>query len=429
MTNLQASIPNSNNIRRAELDNGITLLVYENPSVQSVNLMGSLQAGSIYEAPAQSGLASLVAGALMTGTKERDFDAIHGALEDVGADLGFRGHVHKVGFSGKALAEDLSLLLDIASDALRNPIFPAEHVERLRGERLTWLQYSSFDTRYRAAKAMRESLYPDSHPYHYGTYGDEDSVANITADQLRDFHAEHFGPHGMILVIVGAVDASQALQLATDAFGDWRNPDQPDVLQAHEPGNAADGLRPTVVVPGKTQSDINMGIIGPARKAEDYLAAQLANSVLGEFGMMGRIGKSVREEKGLAYYAFSRLGGGHGPDPWTISAGVNPANVELAIASIMEEIERLTTQTVTDEDLADNQSYFTGRMPLRLESNEGIASHIHSMESFNLGLDYLANYQGMIYSITQDDLLRAAQNYLRPEGMVVAVAGPDQSAS
>ena len=67
-------------------------------------------------------------------------------------------------------------------------------------------------------------------------------------------------------------------------------------------------------------------------KAEDYLPAQLANSILGEFGMMGRIGKSVREEKGLAYYAYSRLGGGHGPEPWSVSAGVNPENVDLAIS-------------------------------------------------------------------------------------------------
>jgi len=429
MTKPQASIPNSSNIIRAELENGVTLLVYANPAVQSVNLMGSLHAGSIYEGPGQSGLASLAAGALMTGTRSRDFDAIHGALEDVGADLGFRGHVHKAGLSGKALAEDLSLLLDAASDALRNPVFPGDHVDRLRGERLTWLQYSSFDTRYRAAKAMREALYPDTHPYHYGTYGDEESIAGITVDDLKRFHATHFGPQGMILVIVGAVEAVEAIGLATEAFGDWGNPAQPAVCQATEPAACASDLRPTVFVPGKTQSDISMGIIGPARKAKDYLAAQLANSILGEFGMMGRIGKSVREEKGLAYYAYSRVGGGHGPDPWTISAGVNPDNIELAIASIMEEIERLSTEAVTDEDLADNQSYFTGRMPLRLESNEGIASHIHSMESFDLGLDYLANYQDMIYSITKDDLLRAAQNYLRPEGMVVAVAGPDHSGS
>ena len=424
MTERQTSIPNSSNITRAELDNGITLLVYENPAVQSVNLMGSLHAGSIYEAPEKSGLASLAAGALMTGTTKRDFDAIHGALEDIGADLGFRGHIHKTGLSGKALAEDLSPLLEVAAEALRQPVFPAEHVERLRGERLTWLQYSSFDTRYRAAKAMREALYPAAHPYHYGTYGDEESISRISVDDLKSYHAAHFGPRGMILVIVGAVEAADAIKLATDAFGDWRNPAQPGVRQAAELETCSDDPRPTVLVPGKTQSDISMGVIGPARKADDYLAAQLTNSVLGEFGMMGRIGKSVREEKGLAYYAFSRLGGGHGPDPWTVSAGVNPENVELAIASILEEIERLTTEAVSDEDLADNQSYFTGRMPLRLESNEGIASHIHSMESFDLGLDYLANYDELIYSITKEQMLRAAQRYLVPEQMVVAVAGP-----
>lgn len=424
MTARPASIPNSRNIARAELDNGITLLVYQNPAVQSVNLIGSLHSGSIYEAPEKSGLASLAAGALMTGTAGRDFDAIHGALEDSGADLGFRGHIHKVGVSGKALAEDLGLLLDVAADAMRQPVFPAEHIERLRGERLTWLQYSSFDTRYRAAKAMREALYPDTHPYHYGTYGDDDSIAKISVDDLKSFHARHFGPRGMILVIVGAVEATAAIKLATDAFGDWRNPAQPALRQAGEPEATSDELRPTVFVPGKTQSDISMGVIGPARNADDYLAAQLANSVLGEFGMMGRIGKSVREDKGLAYYAYSRLGGGHGPDPWTISAGVNPENVELAIASIVEEIERLTTEPVSDEDLADNQSYFTGRMPLRLESNEGIASHIHSMASFNLGLDYLANYADLIDSITKEEMLRAAKNYLRLNGMVVAVAGP-----
>lgn len=423
----QASIPNGSNISRMTLPNGVVLLVYENAAVQSVNLFGSIHAGSIYERPAQSGLASIAAGALMTGTIQRDFDDMHGALEDIGADLGFRGHVHKIGFSGKALAEDLSLLLDVTADALRNPVFPAEHVERLRGERLTWLQYSSFDTRYRAAKAMREALYPTTHPYHYGTFGTEETVLEISRGDLEGFHAEHIGPRGMILVIVGAVEAAEAVAMASESFADWDNPQQPDALEAEVPAARGADNRPFVAVPGKTQSDICMGIIGPSRQATDYLPAQLANSVLGEFGMMGRIGKSVREEKGLAYYAFSRLGGGHGPDPWSVSAGVNPQNVDLAIASILDEIERLTTEAVSDDDLADNQSYFTGRMPLRLESNEGIASHIHSMESFNLGLDYLAEYDDMIYSVTKDDMLQAAQRYLGADEMVIAVAGPDSS--
>ena len=427
MTTRQASIPNSSNITRAELANGVTVLVYENPAVQSVNLMASIQAGSIYEAPDQSGLASLTASALMTGTAQRDFDQIHGALEDAGAHLSFRSHIHKIGFSGKALAEDLPLLLNIAAEALRQPVFPAEHVERLRGERLTWLQYSSFDTRYRATKAMRQALYAPTHPYHYSAFGSEETIANMTSSDLQHFHAGHVGPRGMILVIVGAVDAAAAVKLASGTFGDWANPDQPDILQADVPVARGAAGRQTVSLPGKTQSDISMGIIGPSRKAADYLPAQLANSVLGEFGMMGRIGKSVREDKGLAYYAYSRLSGGHGPDPWTVSAGVNSENVEQAISSILAEIERLTTEPVSDEDLADNQSYFTGRLPLRLESNEGIASLIHSMESFDLGLDFLAQYDEIIYSLNKSDLLKAAQRYLKASDMVIAVAGSDHS--
>ncbi len=429
MSSYSASIPNEGNINRVEFDNGLVLLIYENRAVQSVNITASLHAGSIYEAPERSGLASLAASALLTGTQSRSFDEIHASLENIGAELSLRGHIHKLGLFGKALAEDLGPLLETASEALRYPTFPAEHVERLRGERLTWLQYSSFDTRYRAGKAMRQALYPASHPYHYGTHGDEETIAGITQADLSAFHASHVGPDGMILVIVGDVDTEAALQLVRETLGDWRNPEQSEFAHADFPEAPNGTERQTVFVPGKTQCDISMGALGPARGAADYLAAQIANSVLGEFGMMGRIGKSVREEQGLAYYAYSHLGGGHGPDPWIVSAGVNPDNVEKAIDSILLQIERLASEPVSDQDLADNQSYFTGRLPLRLESNEGISSQIHALESYNLGLNYLAEYKDMIYRISKDDVLRAAQRYLDPKNMVIAVAGPAPDSS
>lgn len=424
MSPFTTSMPNEGNINRVEYDNGMVLLVYENRAVESVNITASMHAGSIYEEPERSGLASLVSSALLTGTQERNFDQIHASLESIGAELSMRGHIHKLGLFGKALAEDLRPLLETASEALRYPTFPAEHVERLRGERLTWLQYSSFDTRYRASKAMRQALYPASHPYHYGVNGDEKTIAGVTRADLATFHANHVGPDGMILVIVGNVATQDALGMVSETLGDWRDSRQSAVARADFPAAPATIARQTVFLPGKTQCDISMGALGPARQAPDYLAAQIANSVLGQFGMMGRIGKSVREEQGLAYYAYSHLGGGHGPDPWIVSAGVNPDNVEKAIASILSEIERLVSEPVSDEDLAENQSYFTGRLPLRLESNEGISAQIHAMESYCLGLNYLAEYKDMIYRISIDDVLKAAQRYLDPNNMVIAVAGP-----
>jgi zinc protease len=229
----------------------------------------------------------------------------------------------------------------------------------------------------------------------------------------------------MVIVIVGAVRAAEAIEIVRARLEDWRVANQPPTpaLPPLEP--ITERRRSFVPLSGKTQSDLVMGVIGPARRAPDYQAAVLANSVLGQFGMMGRIGASVREELGLAYYASSQIEGGQGPGPWSVAAGVNPANVELAQDRIVDELKRITSEPVSADDLADNQAYYTGHLPLQLESNEGIAGTIHNMEVYGLGLDYLLGYRARINALTADDLLQAAQHYLNPDALVVAVAGPD----
>lgn len=418
------SLPGPDTITRVALENGITVLVYENHAAQSVVISGSLDTGSLYESAERNGLAAMTASSLMHGTLTRDFDAMHRALEEIGADLNISAKVHKTGFGGKALAEDLSVLLDLLSDTLRNPVFPAAHVERLRGEMLTWLNYSQQDARYRAARAFREVLYPAEHPYYYPTWGTAETLNTITIDEIREFHHAHFGPRGMILTIVGAVHTDEAVQIVRDRFEDWSNPLQP--ARPSLPGlpMPEENRRVLVPVAGKTQSEVMIGTHGPSRYDSDYPAAVLANSVLGEFGMMGRIGTVIREELGLAYYAYSRLEGGYGPGAWSVIAGVNPENVDVTIERSVDEVRRLTSELVREEDLADIQSYFTGRLPLKLESNEGIAVNLHTMESFNLGLDYLLNYREHIYSLTREDLLAAASRYFKPDALTVSVAGP-----
>jgi zinc protease len=420
------SLPGPDTITRTTLDNGITVLVYENHAAQSVVIAGSLRSGSLYEDHSRAGLAGITADALLYGTQHRDFDAIHEALENIGADLSIDAGAHKTGFNGKALAEDLPVLIDLLGDTLRYPSFPTEQVERLRGEIMVGLHYRQQDTRYRASRAFRENLYPYEHPYHHSTSGTLDTVPTITIDEMQAFHRKHYGPDGMIVVVVGDVNTAQALDIVRARLGDWHNPDQPATPVLPEVAPVEEVRRASVTVKGKTQSDIVMGVPGPSRYASDYQAATLANSILGQFGMMGRIGKEVREKLGLAYYAYSRVEGGYGPNPWSVAAGVNPANVQLAIDSILKEIRRLSNEPVSDEDIDDNKSYFIGHLPLQLENNEGLAGTILSMESYDLAMDYLLKYRDMIQSLKKRDLLAAAQHYWNPDAFVLAVAGPDE---
>ncbi|RLC54792.1 MAG: insulinase family protein, partial [Chloroflexota bacterium] len=180
----------------------------------------------------------------------------------------------------------------------------------------------------------------------------------------------------------------------------------------------------TVSIPGKTQSDIVLGYPGPPRTAPDFLDAAVCNTILGVFGLMGRLGENVRDEQGLAYYSFSRLDGGPGPGPWRVIAGVNPANVERAIASIRAEIRRICEEPVNEDELTDNKAFITGSLPLRLETNEGVAQAILDMEHFNLGLDYLQRYADLINEITAERVQAAAQRWLDPDAYALAIAGP-----
>ena len=166
--NSKPSLPGPENITRVVLDNGITVLVYENFAAQSVVITGAVRSGSLYETPEKNGLAAMTASALLRGTQNRDFNTIHSELEEIGASLSFSGGVFNTSFFGHSLAEDLPTVADIMADALRNPTFPDKQVERLRGEIMTGLQIRYQDTRYRANRAFRENLYPEGHPYHYG---------------------------------------------------------------------------------------------------------------------------------------------------------------------------------------------------------------------------------------------------------------------
>ncbi len=421
------ALPGPDDIARRELPNGMVILARENPHAPSVVIAGSVHAGSVFDPPERLGLAVFVAASLLRGTTTRDFATIHELLESNGASLGFSGGLHTAGFSGKSLAEDLALLLDLASDGLRRPTFDLTQVERLRGEMITGQKVREQDTRYLAERAFRALAYPPDHPYSRLSSGTLDTLAAIDRDDLRGFHQRNYGPRGLILVIVGAVEPDAALDAAERVFGDWVDESPLRSVVVPDAPPLAGAVCETVRVPGKSQADLVLGVPGPARSAEDWHAANLANNVLGVFGLYGRIGAEVREKRGLAYYCYSHLDGGLGPGAWRIVAGVDPANVEQTVDAVRAEIRQLLEHGVTGDELADSKANFAGRLPLQLERNEGVAGAILSMERYGLGLDYLERYARTIEAVSAEAVLAAARRYLDADRTALAIAGPPLS--
>jgi zinc protease len=414
--------PGPESIRRHTLDNGITVLIYQNTAAESLFVEGLVNAGGLVDGRQKAGLASFTADMLMRGTEQRTFEAIYEEIESVGASLHFGAGRHVSDFSGVSLIEDADLLFSLIAGSLRQPTFPVEQIERLRGEIMTGLQIRANDTRQMAALAFRELLYGD-HPYGISVDGYLDTVAAISRDDMVDFYERYYGPQDMIITVVGGLEADDVLAKVEAALGDWRKsqatmPDAPGIARPEGV------LRKDVDMPQKTQSDIVLGLPGPLRSAEDYLEASVANTILGVFGMMGRLGKNVREEQGLAYYAFSRLQGGVGPSPWYVSTGVAPDKVDQAIESILHEIDRMRNEALPADELADTQAYRTGSLPVGLETNSGLAGIITDMVHYDLGLDYLQQLPDKIQAMTPETVQAAAAKYLSTESLAIAVAGP-----
>jgi len=417
------SLPGPQDITRTELENGIALLVRPNFNSLSVAISGFLQAGSLYDPEPKLGLADFTASTLMRGTTSRTFSEIYNELESMGASLGISPGAHTAGFGGKSLADDLPYLLELLADALIHPVFPPQAIEKVRSQLLTGLDLRAQDTGEMASLGFDQIAYA-GHPYRHPSDGYLETIRAIKRKDLADFQARHYGPKEMVIVITGAVQPEKARQLVENSFGSWTNPDQPAVMQVPEATPLSETTRAHQPMEEKSQADIVLGVVGPRRMWDGFYPALLGNSILGQFGMMGRIGDSVRNQAGLAYYAYSSLSSSIGPGPWTVSAGVDPDNLEKAIDLIQVELKKFINSPVTSQELSDVQSNYIGRLPLSLESNSGVASALLTMERYQLGLDYLQRYETMIQEVTAESILEASRQYLDPDRLAISTAGP-----
>ena len=418
------SLPSAENITRVTLRNGIVALLRSNPHSQSIGLSGYLSVGSAIDPRDKLGLAEFTAAALKYGTQQYDFQQIYQLLESTGANMSFSASVHHTSFAGRSLSEDLPMMLALLRETLEHPTFPEKEIGMLRDQMLTSLQIREQDTRAQAAQAFDRLLFGEQHPYGRPTDGFMETLSAISIEDMHALHGAYFGPRDAVIALTGDIKIPAAIELLENSLGDWRNPLQMVMPALAAPTLPAAAQREHITIADKFQTDLVMGTPAPLRNSPDFLVGVIGNNILGQFGMMGRIGEVVRDKAGLAYHASTSLNAGKLGGAWEVHAGVNPVNLERAIDLIRTELKRFCTEPVSSEELEDSRANLIGRLPLSLESNGAVAMLLARMEQYGLGLDYLRDYINTLQTTTAEDIQQVAQHYIRFEQLMTASAGP-----
>ena len=411
------------NPTRRVLPNGLTVLAKDTRTTPAVTIYAGFHAGTVYDPADCPGVAHFVSKTIDRGTVPQTADQIAEDFENRGAQLSVALNRHAMWLVCTCLSEDFDQVLALVGNVAMRPTFPDAEVETRRGEIVTLLRQDQDNPASVAMERLMRSLYGEAHPYGRPMRGTLEAVERIGRADLQQFHQRRFSPQLMSLALVGDFDIERAVDATGTVFGTWAA--APSEKMEFPPVVPARARRVQVVpMMNKSQADIAYGFTSIRRLDPQYHAYTLMNNILGQYALGGRLGDSIRERQGMAYYTFSSLDASFAPGPLIVRAGVSPANVERAVASIDAELTKLAAEGPTDRELAESKQYLIGSMPRTLETNVGIATFLQTTELFGLGLDYDLRLPDLIAAVTREQVHEAARATLTPSHATIVVAGP-----
>jgi zinc protease len=411
---------------RFTLANGVSVVLQENHANPTFALLASLPAGSLAEPQSLPGLADLTAAMLTRGTERRSSLQFALALEDVGASLTAGADELVTSVRGRAQSRDFDLVMELLAEMLRRPAFPADDLDRLKGQTLASIAQAKASPGRVAGHAFERAVFPAGHPLRPESFEEAEQVTGrVTREDLAAFHRRQYGPDGLLIVLAGDLRPDQVRDAVQQRFGDWpRNPDARPIAPPDLALQAAPE-RVEVRMPDRSQTAIVWGHAGGLRRSDpDFYATQVMNLILGGGVLTSRLGTAIRDDLGLAYSVYSYFDASLYPGPFRVGLGTNPGNTAPAIAALEVEIRRIRDGGVSRREVDEAVAYLTGRFPLRLETNAGIAEILWAMEVFRLGHDYIERYADYYRAVTVEQVNAAARRHLHPDRATLAVAGP-----
>ena len=406
------------NITETVMDNGLEVVVIEQPNMPIISLDVYFAGGATAQPKDLPGTAGITGYLISRGTETRSAQDIAGAIEQVGGAVNSVGSTDYLQLGVFALIEDAELAFDLLADMTLNANFPESEFERERAEWISSLEAGMAQPGFVARRIFDNRLYSSEHGY--GNLYTVESLEAITRDDIIAFYESRRHPDNAVLIIAGAITTEDGLAYAERHFADWEGSAEA-ITHPALPENSGQQIL-LVDRPGSTQATFRIGNIGIQGASLDYFPARVMNHVLGGT-FSSRLVQNIREEKGYTYSIGSGFSYPADMGYFGISADVRNDVIAATLEEVFMEIERIQTEPLTDEEINDARDGIVGEWVFGLETYQDFVEAVASYKIRGVELDRLNKWLGYIKDVTTEDVLDIANTYIHPEDFIIVVVG------
>ena len=401
------------------LDNGIRLIVKENPSIPIVSIQVSFLGGVRFEEESQNGINYFLAVMVTKGTRNQSSLEIAKKVERMAGSLnGFSGY-NSFGLTFTFLSQHFEEAFHLLTEVIRHPSFDKEEMEKRRRLILASIQQQEDDLGRLVFKLFRKTLY-EKHPYRMDTIGTLDSIQKLTQKDLKEYYQRMVIPENMVLTVVGDVDQKQVVLAVKKVFGDLKreSPRVPSISQ--EP--PLQKKRQAEIIKVKEQAHFVLGFLGVSFNHPDSYALTVLDAALS--GQGGRLFRELRDKESLAYALDFMAHPNLDPGYIGVYMGTHPNKLETAIEAVLRELKKVKEEGLTEEEVDRAKKYLIGNFEIGLQTNRAQANQMSLDELYGFGFDHYQKYPQEIQKVTQEDVNRVAKQYFNLEAYAIAIIRP-----
>ena len=410
-------------IQKFELSNGLRILVREDERLPLVSVTAVFRGGLLAETPETNGITRLMAKTLLKGTKTRSAEQIAEQIETVGGSISSDAGNNSFSVSLHITKPDLKLGVDLFSDVLLNATMPEKAVAREKQIQIAGIQQEDEQMTTVARNILRQALF-DHHPYALRASGSVDSVQRLAQKDLLEFRARYVVAKNGVISVFGNVNTAEVKQIFEKALG----PMKPGALALTDAKPPSALNKPATVESKKekAQGVIMVGYRGVDIFSKDRHALELIDEASSDLG--SRFFIRIREQMGLAYYVGASQFQGLVPGLFSFYLGTDPQKIEPVKTALLDEIRKLATDGLTNEELARAKKKLVGQQQIAMQSNESFGYQCALDELYGLGFDYYKRLERDVDAVTLEEIKRTAAKYFRDRPYVLATVRPPEHA-